>query len=76
MIKTIRCKVRVLKPLCEVYAAYQPVVGGIYDADYRKPNFNTSGQVNAPVCVIKIKDKFICLKSSEYEILKEGDDDV
>lgn len=68
-IESIKCKVKVLCPLPGVYSKYQPEVGKIYDADYRKIA-RTTGQTTSPVCVIKILDKSICLKTGEYEILE------
>ena len=75
-IKSTKCKVKILCPLCGVYAAYQPAVGGIYDADYRMSNQTERGGGCNTACVIKIRDKSICLRPREYEILKEGTDDV
>lgn len=69
-IDTIKCKVKVLCPIPGVYPMYQPEVGEIYDADYRKATRNSTGHTNSPVCVIKIRDKNICLRSGEYEILE------
>jgi hypothetical protein len=70
-IETIKCKVKVLCPLPGVFAKYQPTVGEIYEADYRKAKFYGCGQKNSPVCVIKVRDKSICLKTGEYEILED-----
>ena len=73
VVESIKCKVRVLCPLPGVYASYQPVVGRIYDADYRKSTRNpVTRSGNTAVCAIKIRDKSICLRTGEYEILKEG----
>lgn len=67
----VKCKVKILCPLNGVYLKYQPTVGAVYDADYFQPR-NTDGRHNyAPICVIKVLDKFICLKPGEYEILEE-----
>lgn len=70
-IDAIKCKVKILCPLCGVYPMYQPEVGKIYDADYRPVNYRTTGQVNSPVCVIDVQDKRICLRKGEYEIVEE-----
>lgn len=70
-IESIKCKVKVLCPLPGVFSKYQPEVGKIYDADYRPVNHSTHGQTNSTVCVIKIRDKSICLKTGEYEILED-----
>ncbi len=69
-IDTIKCKVKVLCPLPGVYLEYQPKVGQVYEADYRKAKRISSGQTNSPVCVIDIRDKRICLRSGEYEIVE------
>ena len=71
-VESIKCRVRVLCPLHGVYAKYQPEVGKVYVADYRKARHTTSNN-NAPVCVIWIRDKAICLRPGEYEILKDGE---
>lgn len=68
---TVKCKVKVLRPLPGVFTEYQPIVGAVYEADYRKVKFYNSRQNNSPVCVIKIRDKSICLKTGEYEILED-----
>ena len=70
-IETIKCKVKILCHLSGVYTRYQPEIGKIYDADYREANHRTSGQVTAPVCVITILNKRICLRRGEYEIVEE-----
>jgi hypothetical protein len=63
-------KVKILTPLSGVYAEYQPEVGKVYDASYTPSKWLTSGKQHAaPVCVIDVKDKKICLKNSEYEIV-------
>lgn len=67
---TVKRKVRILRRLPGVYPKYQPKVGEVYDADYRIGNQYDSRH-SFKVCVIKVLDKFICLKSGEYEILEE-----
>jgi hypothetical protein len=68
---TIECKVRILCPLPEVYPKYQPIVGGVYDACYQKAQYGKGRQRCSPICFIKIRDKSICLKTDEYEILED-----
>lgn len=67
--EAVKCKVRILCPLLGVYPKYQPEVGGIYEADFKKTKIGRTGQMIAPVCAIKILDKYICLRKGEYEIL-------
>jgi hypothetical protein len=66
----IKCKVRILCPLPGVYPKYQPTVGEVYDADYKKAQRRKTGHKNSPVCIIDVLDKKICLKKGEYEILE------
>lgn len=69
--ETVRCRVRVLHYLPGVYTEYQPLVGGVYEADYRQPLRTSPGGTYSPICVIKVRDKSICLRRGEYEILEE-----
>jgi hypothetical protein len=69
--ESVKRKVKVLCPLPGVYAAYQPKVGKVYEADYKMTQFNSSGQSCSPVCVIKVLDKSICLRTGEYEFVED-----
>ncbi len=63
-------KVKILTPLSGVFAEYQPEVGNVYDAHYTPARFIEGGkQQKAPVCIIDVLDKKICLKHREYEIV-------
>lgn len=68
--KPIKCKVRILCPLSEVYPKYQPKVGEVYKAYYEKTQIRSNGNVYNPVCVIHVLDKKICLRKGEYEIVE------
>lgn len=71
MAKSEKVKVRILCPLPGVYTKYQPKVGEVYEADYKKPSYKPAGHLYSPVCVIDVLDKRICLKKDEYEILED-----
>lgn len=68
------CRVRVTRPLNGVLPEYQPTVGGVYEAQYGEAVQNKrNGRVSrVPICIITVKDKKICLRPGEYEILEEG----
>lgn len=67
-------KVKILRPLSGVYAEYQPEVGRVYDAVYSPPRWTSCGKEHkSPVCVIDVRDKKICLKAREYEIVGGND---
>lgn len=67
----VRCKVRILKPLHGVFSEYQPVVGGVYDAIYNESKSYSSKQSKVYICIIDVKDKKICLRNGEYEIIED-----
>jgi hypothetical protein len=69
--RTIKIKVRILSHLSGVYSKYQPTVGEIYDAEYKKATQRKGGRYYAPVCFIEVLDKKICLRRGEYEIVEE-----
>lgn len=63
-------KVKV-KPVIElpgVFTEYQPVVGQVYDGIYRQSN-----KKYADFCVIKVKDKYIVMRTGEFEIVRYED---
>ena len=63
------CKVRIKRLLNGVFAKYQPEVGKIYEASYKRPctdHMRKSG----PVCVICVSGKYIALRKSEYDIVE------
>ncbi len=67
-------RVRILKPLPEVFPEYQPVVGKVYDAIY---NLRFPDKAHCPrshICIIDLKDKKICLRRDEYELLEVDDE--
>lgn len=66
-------KVRVIKYLDGVFPEYQPEVGRIYDALYNEKRTGGTGSGWAYICIIDVKDKKICLKRDEYELV--GDED-
>ena len=65
-------KVRILTPLNGVFAELQPEVGEVYEANYSPARHLKDGHNHyAPVCVIEMKGKKICLRPNEYEICEE-----
>lgn len=69
----IRCKVKIIKPLNGVFAEYQPVVGGVYDAIYNNRITSHKWNSHSCTCIIDVKDKKICLRKGEYEILEDSE---
>ena len=74
------CKVRVIRPLEDVFPKYQPTIGKIYDAKYcpghkRTANEKTCVPASAPFCIIKVSDMPIVVRKGEFEIVG-GNDNV
>lgn len=69
-IETIKCKVKILSPLPEVFPSYQPIVGQVYDASYH-PSRKRGKSTTTEVCLIDVKDKKIALRKGEYEIVED-----
>ena len=68
--EAIKCKVKILAPLPEVFTAYQPIVGQVYDAHYHSATQKGRNSASE-VCLIIVKDKKIALRKGEYEIVEE-----
>jgi hypothetical protein len=65
-------KVKILRPLAGVFAECQPEVGKVYVASYRPSLKHTTYNLHyAPVCIIDVNGKKICLRPNEYEICEE-----
>lgn len=71
--QAVKRKIRVIKHLDGVFPEYQPEVGRIYDAVYNEKRTGGTGSGWAYICIIDVKDKKICLKRDEYELV--GDED-
>ena len=69
LVRGIKCRIRVPKPIEEVYAEYQPDNDKVYDAVYRKgtATYKTSG-----FCVIDVKDKKIVVRDGEFEFVEDS----
>lgn len=69
-LKSIKCKVKILSPLPEVFPSYQPTVGQVYDASYHSSS-RRGKSTASEVCLIDVKDKKIALRKGEYEIVED-----
>lgn len=72
-----KVKIRVIKPLTDVYQKYQPEVGKVYDAEYYPGKRKRTKEDNgcAPFCIINIQDKRIVVRKHEFEIVGGSDND-
>lgn len=70
----MKCQIKVIKELLEIFPEYQPKVGQIYDAELSpqagKRFDNTWGSGKMEFCVITVLDKKIVLRKGEYEIVR------
>jgi hypothetical protein len=63
----MKCRIRIVKEIEDVFPRYRPKFGNVYDAEYidsSKPY-----KVFPPVCILNIADKRIIIRKDEFEIL-------
>lgn len=65
---TIKCEIKVIKEVDDIFTKYQPKVGKIYDADL-SPSGKGKYKWKAEFCIIDVLDKKIALRKGEYEIV-------
>lgn len=67
----MKCQIKVIKQVVDIFPKFQPKVGDIYDADYVPATHRSKGDVNnkAEFCVINVFDKKIALRKGEFEIV-------
>lgn len=67
----MKCRIRVIKEVLELWPECRPEVGKVYDADYYPPNHQKYGSRQNETCVVDIKDKRIVLRKGEFEIVED-----
>lgn len=70
----MKCQIKVVKEVLDIFQKYQPKVGKIYDAELspqatRKYD-HVWGAGKMEFCVITVLDKKIVLRKGEYEIVR------
>lgn len=60
-----KCKIKVLREVLDIFPRYQPIVGKVYDAEYR-PGLRNRKQT----CIISVLDKRIILRGNEFEVVR------
>lgn len=70
----MKCQIKVIKEVLDIFQKYQPKVGKIYDAELSpqavKRFDNRWGSGKMEFCVINVLDKKIVLRKGEYEIVR------
>lgn len=68
----MKCQIKVIKEVVDIFAKYQPKVGQVCDADYAPAMHSNRGDGHnrAEFCVINVFDKKIALRKGEYEIVR------
>ena len=64
-IENQKCKIKVLREVLDIFPKYQPIVGKVYDAEYR-PGTRHGKQT----CIISVLDKRIILRGNEFEVVR------
>ena len=69
----MKCQVKVIKEVLDIFQKYQPKVGKIYDAEL-SPSNSKCGRYylggKREFCVVNVLDKKIVLRKGEYEIVR------
>ena len=66
----IKCKIRIIKEIEDLYPQYMPKVGKIYNALYVDSTRPNARQRVPPVCVVDIAGKRIIVRENEFEIVE------
>lgn len=68
----MRCQIKIIKEMVDIFQKYQPKVGKIYDAIYSPATHRRDGDYSgkAEFCVINVLDKKIIVRPGEYEIVR------
>jgi hypothetical protein len=67
----MKCQIKVIKQVVDIFVKYQPKVGQIYDAELSPAqNWKDGWQHKKEFCIIDILDKKIVLRNGEYEIVR------
>lgn len=67
---TIKCEIKVIKEVLDLFPKYMPKVGQTYDALLSPSVLKGRTGGKAEFCVINVLDKKIVLKKGEYEIVR------
>lgn len=67
----MKCQIKIIKEVVDIFPSLQPKVGKIYDADFSPARRKTNrGEGKAEFCVVDVLDKKIILRKGEYEIVR------
>lgn len=68
--RVMKCKIKIIKEVVDIFPWLQPKVGQIYDADLSPRRKKTKGgEGKAEFCIIDVLGKKIALRKGEYEIV-------
>lgn len=69
----MKCQIKVIKQVVDIFPKYQPKVGQIYDA-HLSPSNKARGKskwgAKAEFCIVDILGKKVVLRIGEYEIMR------
>ena len=64
----MKCKIKIIKEIEDLFPQYCPKVGEIYEAEYRESTWKQ--RKIPPICVINIAGKRIIIRKNEFEIVE------
>lgn len=71
----MKCQIKIVKEVLDLFSRYRPTVGAIYDAELSPAVSSAWGSGisgKAEFCVLDILDKKIIVRKGEYEIVRYG----
>lgn len=63
----MKCRIRIIKEICDIFPAFRPKLGNLYDAEYI--DSSKAYKSFPPVCIVNIAGKRIIIRKGEYEIV-------
>ena len=63
----MRCKIRIVKEITDLFPRFCPVIGQIYDAEF-KPKTRKYEKFGS-MCIVNISGKRIIVREGEFEIV-------
>lgn len=62
----MRCKIKIVKDIPDIFQKYCPQKGEIYDAEWVERNAHYKF---VPMCIVEIAGRRIVVREGEYEVL-------
>lgn len=65
----MKCQIKIIKALHEIFPKYRPQVGQVYDADLSIGRKGRGWQAKKEFCIIHVGGRKVVVRKGEYEIV-------